>query len=104
MKQFEIWLIDLDPTSGAEINKIRPCVIISPDTMNKLKTRLVAPMTTAIKPWPFRPNCVFQGKKGQIALDQMRCVDLRGRKLRKIGALGDATANTIKQTLQHMFS
>jgi mRNA interferase MazF len=72
VKQFEVYLINLEPTVGHEINKIRPCLIISPNEMNRfISTVIVAPMTTKGKNYPTRVTCVFQGKKGQVVLDQI---------------------------------
>ena len=104
MKQFEVWLINLDPTVGSEMTKTRPCVVISPDEMNQLNTRLVAPLTgTTHRKWAFRVHSNFKGIKGQIALDQMRAVDkTRGNK--HLGNVNKATASSIKKILQAMFA
>lgn len=76
VKQYEIYWIILDPTLGSEINKIRPCLVISPDDSNQyLNTIIVAPITSTIKSFPMRMNITLEGKKGQIALDQIRCID-----------------------------
>lgn len=76
MKRFDIYLINLDPTLGSEIQKTRPCVIISPDEMNDyIKTVIVAPMTSKGKLYPTRIRCNFQEKEGLIVLDQIRTVD-----------------------------
>ncbi len=104
MKQFEVWLIDLEPASGSEIKKTRPCVIISPDEMDGLKTRIVAPLTSTPRDWHFRIDCFFQKTRGQVALDQMRCIDLRARKSRKVGKIDAVTAQSIKTALQEMFT
>ena len=70
VKQYSIWLVNLDPTIGAEIKKTRPAVIISPNEMNEvLDTVIIAPMTTKIRNWPTRVKIEFQGKQGEIALD-----------------------------------
>jgi len=74
--RFDVILISLDPTRGSEIRKTRPCLVISPDEMNDhIRTVIVAPMTTKGKPYPTRVPCTFQGKRGQIVLDQIRTVD-----------------------------
>lgn len=103
VKQFEIYPIQLDPTKGSEINKTRPCVIISPDEMNVLNTVLVAPMTTKGINFPTRVKLTFQGKTGQIALDQIRAVD-KSRLGNCIGNLKDSVAHKVLETLQEMFS
>ena len=73
VKRFEVYLVNLDPTLGSEIQKTRPCLIISPDEMNDhITTVIVAPMTTKGRDYPTRINCQFEGKNGQIVLDQIR--------------------------------
>jgi len=72
----EVWLVVLDPTQGAEIQKTRPCLVLSPDEMNQhLRTVIIAPMITVKRPYPTRVAVRFQGKRGQVALDQLRAVD-----------------------------
>ena len=93
----EIWLAALDPTVGSEINKSRPCVVVSPAEMHDyLRTVIVAPMTTGSKPAPYRVPITFEKKKGLIVLDQMRTLD----KERLIKKLGHVTDKTLKQTLE----
>ncbi|WNZ43634.1 type II toxin-antitoxin system PemK/MazF family toxin [Leptolyngbya boryana CZ1] len=76
VRRFDVFLVQLDPSVGSEIQKTRPCVIISPDEMNRLlKTVLIAPLTSVRRNFPFRVDCQFQGKAGQIVLDQIRAVD-----------------------------
>lgn len=76
VKQYEIYWIVLDPTLGSEINKIRPCLVISPDDSNlHLNTIIIAPITSTLRNYPMRMNISLQDKDGQIALDQIRCVD-----------------------------
>jgi mRNA interferase MazF len=100
----EVWLVTLDPTHGAEIQKTRPCLVISPDEMNEhLLTVIVAPMTTATRLYPSRVMARFQGKSGQVALDQLRAVD-RKRFLRRLGAVSASIANSVSSTLLEMFS
>jgi mRNA interferase MazF len=100
----EVWLLSLDPTRGAEIQKTRPCLVISPDEMNRyLQTIVVAPMTTVIRPYPTRVPVRFQGKSGQVALDQLRAID-RQRLLRKLGTVSASTAQGVSATLLEMFS
>nr|WP_198982602.1 type II toxin-antitoxin system PemK/MazF family toxin [Herbaspirillum sp. ASV7] len=93
----EIWLAALDPTVGSEINKSRPCVVVSPAEIHDyLRTVIVAPMTTGSKPAPYRVPITFEKKKGLIVLDQMRTLD----KERLIKKLGRVTDKTLKQTLE----
>ena len=104
MKTGQIWLAQLDPTVGSEIQKKRPCVIVSPDEMNEhLRTVIVAPMTTGSRPASFRTPVRFQGKQGLIVLDQIRAVD-RKRLVRQLGTLRSATLAEALQTLQAMFA
>ena len=86
MKTSDIWLAQLDPTVGSEIQKIRPCVVISPDEMNAhLRTVIVAPMTTGSRAAHFRIPLTLQGKQGLIVLDQVRTLD-RARLIKRLGA------------------
>ena len=104
MKAGDIWLAHLDPTVGSEIQKTRPCVVISPDEMNAhLRTVIVAPMTTGSRPAAFRVPLTFQGKRGLIVLDQIRTLD-RVRLVKKLGALRASTLALTLQTLQAMFA
>lgn len=94
VKQYEIYWIDLNPTRGSEINKIRPGVVLSPNDSNKhLNTIIIAPLTSTIRNFPMRLNITLQGKKGQIALDQIRAVD----KSRLSNSLGELNQAEIKQ-------
>ena len=103
-RQDEVWLVTLDPAHGFEIQKTRPCLIISPDEMNlNLQTVVVAPMTTVTRAYPTRVRVRFQGKSGQVALDQLRGVD-RQRLLRKLGKVSAETAAATSSTLVEMFS
>ncbi|MGI4835399.1 MAG: type II toxin-antitoxin system PemK/MazF family toxin [Janthinobacterium lividum] len=102
-QRFEVWLVNLDPTQGSEINKTRPCVIISPDELNRyLRTVTVAALTSAQRAYPSRVDCQFQGKDGQVALDQIRSVD-KARLVRKLGAMPAATAQEICARLAELF-
>ena len=104
MKRFDVYLINLDPTTGKEINKSRPCLVISPDEMNEyISTVIVAPMTSRIRNYPSRVTCIFQGKKGQIVLDQIRTVD-KIRLIKKLGVIDDQSQYEVIQILQEMFS
>ena len=103
-KQGQVWLVVLDPTQGMEIRKTRPCLVISPDEMNQhLRTVIIAPMTTAMRPYPTRVALRFQGKRGQVALDQLRAVD-RHRLTRTLGAVSPKTAHDVSATLLEMFA
>jgi mRNA interferase MazF len=103
-KRFEIYLINLDPTVGKEIKKIRPCLIISPDEINLfLATIIIAPMTTKGHDYPFRVSCRFKGKNGQIILDQIRTVD-KSRLIKKLGILDSRTQHEVLARLGEMFT
>ncbi len=97
VEQYHIYLIELDPTVGHELKKTRPCVVISPDEMNRwIGTVIIAPMTTKSHDYPSRVPLQFQGKSGWIVLDQIRTVDKR----RLRAELGKISANTIVQVKQ----
>ena len=102
VKQFDVWLVNLNPTRGREINKIRPCVVISPDEMSALSTVIMAPMTTKGFAFPVRIACQFEGKAGLILLDQMRAVD-KSRLVKKLGSISDETRTELCSVLQEMF-
>jgi len=102
--RFDVYLISLDPTVGSEIRKTRPCLIISPDEMNRhIQTVIVAPMTTAGREYPTRVFCVFQRKKGQIVLDQIRTID-KSRLVKKLGSVDAETQREVISVLQKTFS
>jgi len=104
VERFDVFLINLDPTVGSEIKKTRPCLIISPDEMNRyIRTIIVAPMTTAGKNYPTRVRCEFQGKKGQIVLDQICTID-KSRIIKKIGTVDPQVQAEVISTLQSMFA
>lgn len=104
ISRFDVYLVVLDPTVGSEIQKTHPCVIISPDEMNRhIATVIVAPMTTKGRPYPTRVNCLFQGEKGQVVLDQIRTVD-KSRLARKLGQLKDETQQEVLSVLNELFS
>src|ERR1039458_10374544 len=91
-RQDEVWLVSLDPTRGAEMQKTRPCLVVSPDEMNRhLQTAIVAPMTTTEGAYPTRVTVTFQGRRGQVAVDQLRAVD-RQRLLKKLGKISPLAA------------
>lgn len=100
----EIWLAALDPTLGSEIQKTRPCVVVSPPEMNEhLRTLVVAPMTTGSRPAPFRIPITFQRKHGLILLDQLRTLD-RQRLVKRLGVASAATLKGVLDGLQAMFA
>jgi len=100
----DVFLISLDPTRGDEIQRTRPCVIVSPDELNaNLRTFIVAPLTTGAHPYPFRVPCKFQGRSGHIVLDQIRTVD-RARLVRRLGRLSSSTVARVLAILQEMFT
>tara|TARA_R110002049_G_scaffold117698_1_gene271299 strand:+ start:330 stop:665 length:336 start_codon:yes stop_codon:yes gene_type:complete len=104
VQRFEVHLISLDPTKGSEIRKTHPCAIISPDEMNKhIRTVIIAPMISTIKNYPTRVTTTFQGKKGQIVLDQIRTVD-KNRLIKKIGSISSSAEEKILSVLQEMFA
>jgi mRNA interferase MazF len=103
-RRFEVHLISLDPTKGSEIRKTRPCVIISPDEMNKhIRTVIIAPMTSTIKNYPTRVTTTFQGKKGQVVLDQIRTVD-KCRLVKNLGSISSSAEEKVLSVLQEMFA
>ena len=104
IRRFEVYLVNLDPTVGSEIQKVRPCLIVSPDEMNDaIRTVILAPMTTKGRPYPTRVPCRFQRKSGQVVLDQIRSVD-RIRLVKKLGRLDRETASTVLDVLREMFT
>ena len=103
-KRFDVYLICLDPALGSEINKTRPCLVISPNEMNEnIATIIVAPMTTKGRNYPTRVNVLFEGKSGQIVLDQIRTID-KTRLMKKLGKIDDLTAKKVLNLLSEMFS
>lgn len=104
VKRFEVYLINLDPTQGKEIKKTRPCLVISPDEMNRfIATVIVAPMTTRGRDYPSRVACEFQGKHGQIVLDQIRTVD-KSRLIQKLGEIDRDTQTQVLAVLSEIFA
>lgn len=101
--RFDIWLVQLDPTQGSEIKKTRPCIVISPNEMSSLKTAIVAPMTSKGFSFPTRIQCVFQGKRGFVLLDQMRAVD-KSRLIQKLGVISKNTQIKLINCLQELFA
>lgn len=104
VRRFDVFLINLDPTVGSEIQKTRPCVIISPDEMNRyIATAIIAPMTTKGKAYPTRVVCQFQGKDGQIVLDQIRTID-KTRLIKKLGQISQDEQRVVLDTLAEIFA
>jgi mRNA interferase MazF len=104
VRRFDVHLISLDPAKGSEIRKTRPCVIISPDEMNKhIRTVIIAPMTSTIKKYPTRVTTTFQGKKGQVVLDQIRTAD-KSRLIKKLGSISSSAEEKVLSVLQEMFA
>jgi mRNA interferase MazF len=100
--QYDVYLINLDPTVGNEIKKTRPCVVVSPDEMNHaLSTVIIAPMTTKSRDYPTRVSINFQRKSGWIVLDQLRTVDKR-RFVRRLGSIRERAVREIKRVLAEM--
>ncbi len=104
VKRFDIYLINLDPTIGSEIRRTRPCLVISPDEMNRfIRTVIVAPMTTRSTAYPTRVACKFRGRHGQLVLDQIRTVD-KSRLVTKLGRLDSQTQDQVLSILGEMFA
>ena len=103
IRQYEIILVNLDPTIGSEIRKTRPCVVISPDEMNKhLRTVVIAPMTTISKNYPTRVEIKHDNKLGWIVLDQVRTID-KQRILKNLGRLSKPEIKKVKSILKETF-
>ena len=104
MVRGDVHLVRLDPTLGSEIQKTRPCVVVSPDELNAhLRTVIVAPMTTGGRAYPWRIRCRFQNRSGYVVLDQLRTVD-RERLVTRLGALSAQTLSEVLDGLQEMFT
>jgi mRNA interferase MazF len=104
VNRFDIFLVNLDPTIGSEIKKTRPCLIISPDEMNRhIRTIVIAPVTTKRRPYPTRVTCRFKGRSGQIVLDQIRTID-KERLVKKLGRIDRRAAEAILLVLSEMFA
>ena len=104
INRFEVYLVNLDPTIGSEIQKFRPCLVISPNEMNAhIATVIVAPMTSKGRDYPSRIQCQFQGRDGQIVLDQIQAVD-KSRLMKKLGFIESRIQKLILETLAEMFA
>jgi mRNA interferase MazF len=102
--RFDVFLVNLDPTVGSEIKKSRPCVIVSPDEINRhVRTVVVAPMTTAGRSYPSRVETMFQGRQGQIVVDRLRTID-KSRLARRLGALDSEDADELLAVLREFFA
>jgi mRNA interferase MazF len=104
VSRFDIYLVDLDPTIGAEIRKTRPCLVISPDEMHRhVRTVIIAPMTSAVRNYPTRVPIRFRRRQGEVALDQLRAVD-QSRLVRRLGSANRPTAAQVSARLVEMFA
>ncbi len=103
IRRGQVFLVALNPTRGHEIQKTRPCVIVSPDDLNAhMQTYIVAPLTTGSHSYPFRIACRFQGRAGHIVLDQIRTVDRR-RLVKRLGRLSSQALEKSLSVLREMF-
>jgi len=97
-------LVELDPTQGSEIAKTRPCVVVSPDELNAhLNTVVIVPLTSTLRGYPFRVQCVVAGKKGKLAIDQIRAVDKSRLKSNILGRLSYLEIDTLQDVINEMF-
>ena len=104
INRFDVFLVNLDPTVGSEIKKTRPCLVISPDEINRhIRTVIIAPMTTAGKDYPTRVSCTFKKNTGQIVLDQIQALD-RTRLIKKLGMIEPDTQSEVISVLQRLFA
>ncbi len=104
VRRGDVFLVSLDPVRGGEIQKTRPCVVVSPDELNSyLRTFIVAPLTTGGHSYPFRIPCRFEGRAGNVVIDQIRTVD-HERLVRRLGKLSPSTLGNILAILQEMFT
>ena len=103
-ERFDVFLVNLDPTKGREIKKTRPCLIISPDEMNRfISTVMIAPMTTKSHDFPTRVNCKFQGKNGYIVVDQIRTID-KIRLIKRLGKISNKAQSEVLAILNEIFA
>jgi mRNA interferase MazF len=104
VNRFDVFLVNLDPTVGSKIKKTRPCLVISPNEMNRhIRTIIIAPMTTAGKDYPTRLSCIFKKKMGQIVLDQIRTID-KIRLIKNLGVIDPDTRSEVISVLQRLFA
>lgn len=103
IERFSVYWVDLDPTKGSEIKKTCPCIVVSPDELNRhLNTVIIVPLTSTIRNYPFRVHCLVAGKEGEAAIDQLKTVD-KSRIGRYISSLRKSEIKQIKEILQQMF-
>ena len=103
MRRGEVWLVTLDPTVGSEIQKTRPCLIVSPpDLVHRLRTLIVIPLTTGSRPARFRVPLKFQDRQGLVLPEQVRSVD-QSRFIRFLGVVDDPTLAAVLAVLREMF-
>ncbi len=103
VKRFEVWLVELNPTVGSEISKYRPCIVVSPDEANKyLRTVIIIPLTSTNRNYPTRVNCIFDGKQGQLAVDQIRRID-KIRLVKKLGTMDEKTCIALCSVIVETF-
>lgn len=103
-RRFDVYSVNLDPTIGSEINKTRPCTVVSPDEMNRwIRTVIIAPITTKGRDYPTRVACEFEGHHGQVVLDQLRTVD-KTRLVQRLGRLDKRTQSDVLIGLREMFA
>ena len=104
IRRFDVYLITLDPTVGSEMQKTRPCLVVSPDEMNRfIRTVIIAPMTTKGRRYPTRVDCTFQGMEGQVVLDQIRTVD-KSRLSKRLGRVDKQTQADVLRVLSDLFA
>lgn len=104
VKRFDVWMVGLDPTVGSELNKTRPCVVVSPDELNrKLNAVMIAPLTSTAGEYSWRPRVRFEGREGQVVIDQMRSVD-KQRLAGRLGRLSEQECRAIFDSISHYFS
>ena len=105
VKRFEVYLVILDPAKGSEIQKTRPCLVVSPNEMNNsLDTILAVPLTSTIRNYPTRVDCSFKNKNGQLAIDQMRALD-KSRLIKRLGVINDRVViESVLNVLQEIFA
>lgn len=104
VQRFDVYLVSLDPSEGAEIKRTRPALIISPDEMNRhIRTVIIAPLTSTIKNYPTRVTTTIDGKQGQVVLDQIRTID-KHRLIRKLGTISSTASEEVLTVLQEMFA
>ena len=104
IRRFDIFQVNLDPTVGSQMQKSRPCIVLSPDEMNRhIATVIIAPLTSRGRDYPSRVACMFKGRKGHIVLDQLRTVD-KSRLVRRLGAVSSGVQQQVLDILQEMFA